>query len=94
MDTETVLEYSENDIDTLINWFENNYFKMNADKCKLLISNADENVSLEIDGHIIKANKSVKLLGVKINNHLDFNDQLSTIYKKSSLIRRKRCHIK
>ena len=55
---------------------------MNADKCKLLISNAAENVSLKIDGDNIKANKSVKLLGIKIDNQLDFNDHVSTIYKK------------
>ena len=58
---------------------------MNADKCKLVISNADESVSLSIDGHNIKADKSVKLLGITINNQPDFNDHVSTIYKKTCL---------
>ena len=58
---------------------------MNADKCKLLVTKADENVSLKVDGHLIKGNKSVKLLGVKIDNQLDFNDHVSMIYKKASL---------
>ena len=58
---------------------------MNEDQCKLLISNADESVSLSIDGHNIKANKSVKLLGINIDNQLHFNDHVSTIYKKASL---------
>ena len=29
----------ENDTDTLIQWFSDNYLKLNADKCHLLISN-------------------------------------------------------
>ena len=50
---------------TLIEWFNNNYFKMNADKCHLLITNHEEDVSVVIDGEIIKGEKSVKLFGDK-----------------------------
>ena len=38
-DIDTVLQYLKNDTNILLRWFENNYFKMNADKCKLLITN-------------------------------------------------------
>ena len=82
---ETVLQYLKNDTVILVKWFENNYFKMNADKCKLLITNNDENVSLTVDGHNIEGNKIVKLLGIKIDNQLNFNDHVSSIYKKASL---------
>ena len=82
-DIDTVLQYLKNDTNILLRWFENNYFKMNADK--LLITNSDENVSLVVDGHKIKGNKTVKLLGIKIDNKLNFNDHLSSIYKKASL---------
>ena len=58
---------------------------MNADKCKLLITNNDENVSLTVDGHNIEGNKIVKLLGIKIDNQPNFNDHVSSIYKKASL---------
>ena len=58
---------------------------MNADKCKLLVTNNDETVSLKVDGHNIKGNKTVKLLGIKIDNQLNFNDHVSSIYKKASL---------
>ena len=34
---------------------------------------------------MIKGNKTVKLLGIKINNKLDFNEHISNIYKKASL---------
>ena len=33
----------------------------------------------------IKGNKTVKLLGIKIDNQLNFNDHVSSIYKKASL---------
>ena len=84
-DIETVLQYLKNDTNILLRWFENNYFKMNADKCKLLITNSGENVSLVVDGHKIKRNKTVKLLGIKIDNQLNINDHVSSIYKKTSL---------
>ena len=34
---------------------------------------------------MIKGNKTVKLLGIKIDNKLDFNEHISSIYKKASL---------
>ena len=38
-----------------------------------------------VDGHKIKGNKTVKLLGIKIDNQLNINDHVSSIYKKASL---------
>ena len=58
---------------------------MNADKCKLLVSKNAEKVSIVIDGHTIIGTDCVKLLGVNIDNKLDFNHHVSTIYKKASL---------
>ena len=34
---------------------------------------------------MIKGNKTVKLLGIKIDNKLDFNEHIYNIYKKASL---------
>ena len=64
---------------------EGNYFKMNADKCKLLVTNNVENISLVIDGRKIIGKKCVKFLGIKIDNKLDINDHVSTSYKQGSL---------
>ena len=72
------------DTSILIKWFNDNYFKMNADKCHLLITKHKENVSATIDGHTIPASKSVTLLGVQIDNNLDFNEHVSNICKKVS----------
>ena len=57
-----------------------NYFKMNADKCKFLVTNQEDDIAVTVDGYTIKADKSVKLLGIRIDNKL-----VSNICKKSSL---------
>ena len=75
VDIDTVLNYLANETYILIKWFHDNYFKLNGDKCKLLVSNNDdENPSLVIDGHRVTRQRNVKLLGIKIDNKLDFND--------------------
>ena len=58
---------------------------MNAGKCHLLVTNHDADVSVNIDGEIIKGSKSVKLLGLYIDNKLDFNEHISKICKTVSL---------
>ena len=52
----------------LLDWFKNNFFKLNADKCKLLVSNK----------------QSVKLLGIKIANKHTFNKHMLNLCKKVS----------
>ena len=73
-DIKEIISKVETDTIRLLNWFEINYFKMNADKCKLLITNHENDISFSINGNIIDASKSVKLLGIKIDNNLDFNE--------------------
>ena len=63
-------------------WFKNNFFKLNPDKCKLLISDKENDLSINIDGETIVCEKSVKLLGIKIDNRLTFNEHISSICKK------------
>ena len=82
---ETVINSLINDTTTLIKWSHDNYFKMNADKYQLLITNHEEQVSIKIDGESISGKKWVKLLAIKIDNKLDFNEHVSSICKKASL---------
>ena len=72
------------DTSILIQWFKDNYLQMNPDKCKLLISNRDKDLSLIINNEVIECSKSVKLLGVTIDNKLDFNEHVSKLCKKVS----------
>ena len=57
---------------------------MNAEKCHLLITNHEDNISIKIDNEIIKASKTVKLLGIKMEIRLKFDDNVSDICNKVS----------
>ena len=57
----------------LLKWFENNFFKLNADKCKFLITNHEADISIKVGCETIIGQKSVNLLGIKLDNKLDFN---------------------
>ena len=66
-----LIEAQEVDSETLLEWFKINFFKLNADKCKLLISNKDNGFSMDIEGEIIVCEQSVKQeLKSIINLHL------------------------
>ena len=54
---------------------------LNADKCKLLISNKDSDLSINIEGETIVCEKLVKLLGIKIDNQLTFSEHVPSICK-------------
>ena len=71
------------DAHILLNWFNLNFLKLNPDKCKFLISNKQDDLSIE--GENIVCEKSVKLLGIQIDNQLTFSDHISHICKKSQL---------
>ena len=81
---EALINKLVNDTSTLLKWFNENYFKMNADKCQLLVTRQSDNISTIIDGQSITCSKSVKLLGVNIDNNLDFSEHVSNICKKVS----------
>ena len=57
---------------------------MNADKCHLLVPKRTAKASLVIKGEIIKSEKSVRLLGIDIDDKLDLNTHVSNLCKKAS----------
>ena len=67
---ETLLNNLQSDSHTLLMWFDNNFLKLNADKCKLLVTKHEDEVSITLDKEVIKGNKTVKLLGIKIDNKI------------------------
>ena len=83
-DVVSLLNILLQNVEVLIPWFKNNYFKLNADKCKLLVSNHDEDASILINGEIVEGNKSVKLLGIRIDNELKFKEDVTNIYKSKT----------
>ena len=61
-------------------WFEINEIKMNAEKCHLLISdNKLEQMWVRIRDNMIWENRTVKLLEIKIDNELKFDEHLTNI---------------
>ena len=79
---EALIEKLTEDVTVLNIWFENNYMKSNDDKCKLITTK--ENTSVKIGNDIIKSSNSVKLLGITIDNKLNFKEHLTNICKKVS----------
>ena len=79
---EALIEKLTEDVTVLNIWFENNYMKSNDDKCKLITTK--ENTSVKIGNDIIKSSNPVKLLGITIDNKLNFKEHLTNIYKKVS----------
>ena len=69
---ECVLKCIEDDALILLNWFENDYYKMNADKCHLLVPKNKREEYANINGEIIKSEESVKLIGLSVDKNLDF----------------------
>ena len=56
--------------------------KANPDKCYLLTSSSDK-VSSCVGNYNIKSSKCEKLVGIKIDNKLNFNTQVDEICKKA-----------
>ena len=70
-----------------------NEMKSNNDKCHLLIINND-NRSIKIGEEQIIGRKSVKLLGMTIDNKLNFNDHVTKICIKPKMTcSQKNCEI-
>ena len=78
---ESLVKDIELDANILVQWFQENYLKLNTDKCHLLISNHDESVFVNVGNDAIQCNKTVKLLGILIDNKLDFSEHISKLCK-------------
>ena len=69
--------------DALFNWFKNNRLKNNVDKCHVLVSTS-KLVGIKVGDYTIDNSECEKLLGVKIDVNLNFNDHISDLCKKAS----------
>ena len=59
--------------------------KLNTDKCKVIIcGKKNETVSIKVGNSEISEEDSVKLLGIKIDNKLNFDKHISKIIKKAN----------
>ena len=61
-------------------WFDNNYMKVNSDKCHLFISeNKFEHLWAKIDNDRIGESRTVKFLGITLDNELKFDEHLKNV---------------
>ena len=62
----------------LFKWFADNQMKANQDKCHLIVSK-NENISMHTGPFEIKSTNCEKLLGIKVDSRLNFNEYLDGI---------------
>ena len=67
----------------LLKWFANNQMKANQDKCHLIFSK-NKNISMHIGPFEIKNTNCEKLLGIKVDSRLNFDEHLDGTIKKAS----------
>ena len=65
-------------------WFHENHMKANADKYHLLVTMTKDAVPANIREFVINNSNEEKLLGVKIDTKLSFQNHVSSLFKKAS----------
>ena len=67
----------------LFKWFHENHMKANADKCHLLVT-TNGAVSANMGEFVINKSNEEKLLCIKIDTKLSFENHVSSLCKKAS----------
>ena len=80
---EDIIESLERASPSLFRWFENKLLKSNADKCHFLVSTSQE-VSLNANNFKIKTSVYEKLLGVKCDIKLRFDQHITDLCGSAS----------
>ena len=76
----------QNDFLILDEWFFNNFLVLNSDKCHFMTLGTPNTLpNFKCKNITIKNSASEKLLGVIIDNKLDFTEHLNTVCKKANL---------
>ena len=84
-DLEIVKRKLENNSKIAIQWFKQNYMKLNSDKCKVLIcGRTNQPITIKIGDFNIKEDDCVKLLGVYIDKKLNFDKHVSKLIKRAN----------
>ncbi len=84
-DLETVINNLEHDSLLVMEWFECNYMKLNADKCHFLMSgHKHEWLWARVGGVKIWESKCERLLGIDIDRGLSFKTHILNICKKAN----------
>ena len=80
---EEVIKLLERDSKMLFRWFSDNQMKANLNKCHLVVNKKYE-VVINLGETEIKNSEYEKLLGMKVDIKLNFNEHLNNIISKAS----------
>ena len=83
-DIESVILQLEKDSKSLLTWVSNNGLKPNRDKFHFILNNPDETYYINIQNFKIYNRKCEKLLGIKIDNSLNFTEHVADLCSKAS----------
>ena len=67
----------------LFQWFWHNQTKSNTEKCHLVIS-TDQSVNFQLGASLIERSDSGKILGIKIDYKLSFDEHMKTLCSKAN----------
>ncbi len=84
VELDDLLHNLEDDTLTAIIWFEANYMKLNESKCHFLTRGTGEVLFARVGDEMIWKSMREKLLGVTVDENLNFNDHLSGVCKRAS----------
>ena len=79
-----VISQLENDATIILKWMRDNGLKANPNKFHLILSDNDEQLSIIIDKSKIQNSEYKKLLGIKIDSKMAFNNHVSDLCAKAS----------
>ena len=76
----------ENDCNVALKWFADNFMKLSADKCHLLVlgQRCDDPVTVKIGNTDVVNSSEEKLLGIHIDSKLSFDHHVSKLCQKAS----------
>ena len=77
----------EKDCEIAMSWFSSNNMKANADKFQLMFISKDNvanNLHIHFNDILVKNSQSIDILGIEIDNKLNFNMCIDNICKKTS----------
>ena len=80
---DNVISNLEKSTDSLLNWFRENHLKANADKCHLLVC-SNGSCTAKIEDFSIKNSTEEKLLVVKFDSNLSFENHATSLCKRAS----------
>ena len=79
-----VLEKLERSTHDIFRWFKENYMKANPDKCHLLVTN-NALTFVNINGFHITNSTEEKLLGIKFDSKLSYENHVSSLKASQKL---------